>query len=110
MRIGFSGSREGMTERQRRALRALLERFYEPDSEFHHGDCVGADEEAGAIAFGIGYRVVIHPPENPALRAFSALFHELLEPKPYLGRNEEIVRSVDLLIAAPRRIDDRRGG
>ena len=70
MRIGLTGTREGMTEQQKRSLIQLLAE-YRP-TEFHHGDCVGADAEAHTIVqqHCTTARIVIHPPTNPAMRAF----------------------------------------
>lgn len=47
MRLGFTGTQRGMTTAQREAFAGLVAR--EAPTEFHHGDCVGADEEAWAI-------------------------------------------------------------
>jgi hypothetical protein len=46
LRIGFTGTRQGMTKRQRNALRDLL--------AAHHGDAVGVDAEAHDIAIELG--------------------------------------------------------
>lgn len=85
---GFSGTQNGMTFPQKRTL-ALI--FTELEiTELHHGDCIGADEEAHEIALSMGIRIVIHPPTDPKKRAFCRA-HEMREPKPYLDRNHDIV-------------------
>ena len=102
MKIGFTGTREGMTKRQKKELERLLVEFLRGGaSEFHHGDCVGADEEAHTIASALGYKVVVHPPERAILRAFCA-GDVILPKKGYLQRNKDIVDSTDVLIAAPK--------
>jgi hypothetical protein len=102
MKIGFTGSREGLTDRQKTALREILSRSKESDSdEFHHGDCIGADEEAYLIAEELDYRIICHPPTNPRLRAFCASYEER-PPKQYLKRNEDIVEEADIVVACPR--------
>lgn len=103
MRIGFTGTRYGMSTRQKLELRKKLAGA----TEFHHGDCVGADAEADEIARDLDVGVVIHPPEDPKQRAFCRQPGDLiLRPKPYLDRNKDIVNSVDLLIAAPRTMEE----
>lgn len=68
MRIGFTGTRRGMTEAQGLTLRALLATQHA--TEFHNGDCIGADAEAHDIAVAMGCEVVIHPPIIDAERAW----------------------------------------
>jgi len=87
-----------MTDAQRERVESLL--CLLGGKEFHHGDCIGADEEAGVIAALAGYKVVVHPPEDAKARAFT--FGDImLAPLPYLQRNHEIVDVTDVLIAVP---------
>jgi hypothetical protein len=96
MIVGFTGTRRGMTTKQRRNLRALLEQA----TEFHHGDCVGADEEACVIAREMGIRTVSHPPLNEKGRAFTV--NDVVMPsRGYLDRDHDIVDASDRMIAAP---------
>lgn len=74
----------------------------EPGSEFHHGDCVGGDEEAHEIALALGFRIVVHPPLNRSKRAFCTGAFQVLKPKSYITRNHDIVDVCRLLIAAPK--------
>jgi hypothetical protein len=97
-KIGFTGTRKGMTTPQRNTLRYMLTIY--TGSEFHHGDCIGADNQAHGDAIQCGMRVVVHPPILDRLRAFCK-GHETRDPKPYLVRNREIVGETDLLIACP---------
>lgn len=103
-----------MTTFQKDALRALIT-YLRPD-EFHHGDCTGADEESHGIVLEASKtcRIVIHPPSDPAKRAFVTLPAsrvEVLTPKPYLPRNRDIVLACSVIIAAPRQNNDvRRSG
>lgn len=107
-RIGFTGTQQGMTTLQIENLRSVLERQYELGArEFHHGDCIGADSQAHAIAVEIGYDVVIHPPRIETKRAFCARGARnktqvlVLAAKDYLDRNHDIVDACNLLIATP---------
>lgn len=66
-------------------------------TELHHGDCIGADEEAHQLT---ALYTVIHPPENPAMRAWCT-GDETRHPRPYKDRNYDIVDDTDVLIATP---------
>lgn len=87
-----------MTDKQKLRVRELLMKGF---SEFQHGDCYGADEQAFAIAKHLGLRTVAHPPSDPRKRAFTDS-DETRECKPYLQRNTDIVRDTDFLIATPK--------
>jgi hypothetical protein len=107
-KVGFSGTRNGMSAAQKDALEQLL---YSMDiaTTIHHGDCIGADLEAHGLAVEYGYRTVAHPPENGSLRAFT-LSDEVMAPLPYLVRDRAIVEATDMLIAAPEHAQDDGGG
>jgi len=108
MRIGFAGTRHGMTERQKIAVRDLLASY--AGAILHHGDAVGADAEAHDIALALGCAIVIHPPAIETQRAFKTAV-EIRAAKPYLVRNKDIVRETALLIAAPAEpIEQLRSG
>ena len=69
--------------------------------EIHHGDCIGADTEVHWILQPHSrFYFVIHPPINNSKRAYCS-GNVILEPKPYLKRNHDIVDSTSSLIAAP---------
>jgi hypothetical protein len=104
-KLGFTGTRAGMTARQCQIIRYLLE--VSPPAEVHHGDCIGADAEFHELALEAGIPVILHPPEDDKLRAFCGLgSHEgaigTCTPAPYLKRNQAIVLETDLLLAAPK--------
>ena len=93
MKIGFTGTRHGMTEAQRGSLRSLLG----DAGEFHHGDCIGADAQAHDIARDLGLEVVVHPPKVDTMRAWKTSDSDRIrEPKPFLARNRDIVRETDM--------------
>lgn len=99
MKVGFTGTQRGMTKKQKVELEHLLADL-NPD-EFHHGDCIGADEQAHIIAGIMGFNIIIHPPEDGKKRAFMS--SPFMHPKlPYLVRNKNIVLSTQVLIAAPK--------
>jgi hypothetical protein len=102
MRIGFTGSRDGMTDAQRSQLEWMLAvQSVAGGVEFHHGDCIGSDAEAHDIARQLGYKIVIHPPVNDELRAFCK-GDVVLEPKEYHARDRDIVDDTDMTFATPR--------
>jgi hypothetical protein len=98
VRIGFTGTPRGMTERQRQALSCVLDELQA--SVFHHGDCIGADAEAHDIAATMGCELVIHPAITETKRAWKQAA-QVYEPKLYLVRNKDIVQATDVLVAAP---------
>ena len=109
VKIGFTGTQEGMTISQKKSFLSvwqMIEDELGPIREFHHGDCIGADDEADDFAItmftrvGIG-TVVIHPPDVDTKRAWCV--GDITEkPLPYLERNTEIVKACDVLIATPK--------
>lgn len=108
-KIGFTGTQRGMTDSQKQDLTALLTR-YRP-SEFHHGDCIGADAQAHAIAISLGIRVIIHPPRYASKRANCTGAAETRPPDEYLIRNSHIVAETDRLFATPgERAEQLRSG
>lgn len=100
MRVGFTGTQVGMTAPQLLGVIDLMKGV--KPTEFHHGDCVGADEQAHLVAQKVGTRIVIHPPEDPQKRAFCIGATETKDPLPYLVRNKAIVQETEVLIATPK--------
>jgi hypothetical protein len=100
MKIGFTGTREGMSQHQKEQF--VLKMLELSPSEFHHGDCEGADAEAHDIvrAFFPAVYIVVYPPESSYRQAFKE-GDEHKKPAPYLKRDRNIVDNVDYLIAAP---------
>lgn len=112
LRVGFTGTQRGMEAGQAGVVRSVLWRMRADGdwlgSFFHHGDCVGADCTAHDLACEVGYRPIIHPPENPVKRAWcKAAPEDIREPKPYLDRNKDIVAESDAMIAAPGEKDEQ---
>ena len=118
--IGFTGSREGLTNPQHQALVGLLDAFVTehatttPDSvpQFHHGDCVGADMLSGDAAHAAGYEMHIHPPNIGTLRAYCSNRYPstVYDAFPYLVRNKNIVDGTHILMATPNGPETTRSG
>jgi hypothetical protein len=91
MKIGFTGTSWGMTPSQKAQVHErLLYWAAQGADEFHHGLCIGADEQAADIAHDIGYKVVAHPgysPKNPENRMYRSDFLVIAAPR---DKNEEI--------------------
>lgn len=114
-KIGFTGTSRGMNAQQKEQLRghlaALFRNMIEEDSErlieFHHGDCIGADDEAATIACEIGFHVIAHPgypkgkETDTTFRAFNPHSGQILEAKEFIKRDHDIVDVSEYLIAAP---------
>lgn len=100
MKIGFTGTREGMSQNQKEQF--VLKLFDLGITEFHHGDCIGADADAHDIVreFFPNVKIVIHPPERSYTRAFRKgdFSHPL---KPYIERDRDIVDDCEHLIGSP---------
>jgi hypothetical protein len=106
MKVGFTGTRKGMTDEQEFELIKLLVELR--PIEFHHGDCIGADEEAHHMARDFdNCQIIIHPPIDNTYRAFCEN-DVILPPKPYKERNHDIVNASDLLIASPKSFNEER--
>jgi len=110
MKLGFTGTREEPTQEQ---IDWLTEFFrQEMPEEFHHGACVGSDAKAhrAALKYNMGGRhewmsVVVHPPiDTKLMMPMGSILSvtggvTILEPKPYLARNRNIVDATDRLVA-----------
>ena len=114
MKVGFTGTQDGMTPKQYHAVEKLLKRLDKEDklTELHHGDCIGADAHVHGIALITFSDVMIHihPPDNDSKRDFSLGDPKRIvwyEPKPYLKRNHDIVNVTDVLIAAPKEKEEK---
>lgn len=112
MILGFTGTRYGMTEKQRFAVSAFLDQ-HKP-RETHSGDCKGADSEfldAALICNGNFPPCTHgHPCDIEKWRAHRK--YDVLHPvKAPLDRNLDIVESSEHLLAAPRTMKpERRSG
>lgn len=105
MRVGFSGTRDGMTDAQKTALTKWVCRNM--IAEWHHGNALGADEEAVMIVADWLVRrppvIAAHPSDVPESGSASAyiLSHEKHPPKRPLVRNWDIVDASAVLLATP---------
>ena len=106
MIVGFTGTQHGMNALQKLMFVGVLARLC--PTEFHHGDCIGADAEADALVREHAPKcfIVIHPPINPRMRAFRVP-NAARKPKDYLKRNRDIVTECSVIIACPREAQEK---
>jgi len=107
MKLGFTGTRNGMSIQQKAQVEILLKII--DVSEVHMGDCVGADKDMHQICYALGIKTIGHPPDNNTLRAFCN-YDEERAPKYYTERNKDIVEESDLIIATPDGPEKIRSG
>lgn len=105
MKLGFSGTRDGLSPIQTFVMHGWLQRELREGDEFHHGDCIGADQSAHNFVAELkpgrpGLTIIGHPPINERARAFTNC-DALWLPKDYLDRNHDIVNSTETLLVTP---------
>jgi hypothetical protein len=105
IKIGFTGNRHGITQEQQFQIIEILDKY--DNLIVSHGDCIGSDTDFHNIC--INYknthenkkiRIDIYPPDNPKLRAFNQ-GDLIMDEKPYLQRNLDIIKNSLVLIACP---------
>jgi hypothetical protein len=101
MRIGFTGTRHGMTASQLDCVRELLHRLR--PTVVRHGNCVGADSQFHRVALAMGIPVEAHPANNVGftLRATLPGASVVHPARTARERNTDIVEQSDILIATP---------
>lgn len=108
MNVGFTGSREGMTDIQREKFTQLIQEL-KPD-RFIQGCCIGSDEDATVL---VNYLrpacVIVGRPGKSAKggdneflsqKALS-LCHWVMDTKPHFARNRDIVADSNVVIGTP---------
>lgn len=113
MKVGFTGTRYGMTSRQKCLFHNWI--IAEgPVAEFHHGSCMGADIEAADIVRDVFPDCKIHGwpgPDGDPCRRDSGVDDYKHEPENHFARNRHIVNAVDKMAAAPIVMEPQpRGG
>jgi hypothetical protein len=100
VKIGFAGSRTGMTDTQIQKVKEVLAKY--DVVEVHHGDCLGADAQFHDICTEKGLKIIVHPPLSKEFRAFKTTGSTtILTEKAYNARNTELVESCDFFIGCP---------
>lgn len=121
MNIGFTGTSDGMTGAQRNVVFGFFRwwvTFANQDDSpivLVHGDCVGADAEADAIAATLDIPRILRPCNISGMRAFCDRLNggqvfKVHRPTDPMKRNTQIVKDVGTLIATPKGEEVMRSG
>jgi hypothetical protein len=109
MIIGFTGTQRGMSEAQKREVKAIITKFVSQQPtdgmifhQAHHGDCIGADAEFNELVDNKWCLTYSHPASDVAESKKAHCQCDDINPaKPALIRNHDIVYVADLMIACP---------
>lgn len=102
MKVAFTGTRKGMNVVQKKLFEHAMSR---PEiTDFYHGDCIGADEDAHNVIVQIDDKEINikkRPCDLESQRAFTKEGEVIAEPEAPLDRNKKLVDDCDILVAAP---------
>jgi hypothetical protein len=118
VKIGFTGTAEGMTPEQVLAVCGYLD-LYQGNGpfEFHHGMCEGADTEFDLyVREGYGsqvqYSLIGHPGVTASGHAWKRggpfPITKVLPEKGYIDRDHDIVEATEFMLACPKEMNVRR--
>jgi hypothetical protein len=105
MILGFTGTRDGITEAQSHWLTMVFDELQ--IDELHHGACVEADHASHVLAAERGIRIIVHPPVKTKFMCQHCVQPGqpnvvVLPAKPYLNRDRDIADVCEGLIATPK--------
>lgn len=110
--VGFTGTRKGMTIAQHASVVKIMlqhyarKKHYGEDYAWHHGICIGADQQVHILAKIFEFDVHGHPPEDRRYMAPCSHFNHVYSPQPYITRNHHIVNTCYLLVATPKEVEE----
>lgn len=112
-KIGFTGTRNGMTEEQKLNVLKVIEvctRAVKTDMLIAlHGDCIGADADFHHICVAMGLKVHIYPCTFENMRAYCKGDWEE-KPLAPMQRNRNIVAAANIMIACPPNMTPIKSG
>lgn len=120
MKLGFTGTRENVTDAQVALFVQLVTAAF--PTELHNGCCVGADDFATLKITSMNMerilegksqcKIIGHPPTKSNFLSKRSLgYYDELRPElPYLVRNRNIVDETEALIAMPNDVEVLRSG
>lgn len=111
MKIGFTGTRDGMNDIQSKTFVHLFTGFRKFDNkitELYLGDCIGADQQAGHIIFKHAknpFKCYLLPSDIPPMqghleKSFPSCIR--IPEAPPLQRDEHLVDPIEVLFATPK--------
>lgn len=123
LKLGFTGTHHGMDVEQKTDILVRFTQLAQQydEIEFHHGDCIGADEQAAKAMNAVRQQLIAHfgsnppciirivshpgyPPNHPKetkFRAFTDFNDEVREAKPFIARDHDIVDETEEMFATP---------
>jgi hypothetical protein len=113
--IGFTGTRNGMSPNQIKAIHyriSELKAYLETKQEYIvglHGDCIGADADFDKICREYGIETQCRPCTFENMRAFTPA-KVIAEPKSPMQRNRDIVADADIILACPPNFERIKSG
>lgn len=109
MKVGFTGTRAGMTDGQREVVSNLL--MVHNVTFAVHGKCIGADTDFHGLvgAHSDLTWIKIRPGPIKEMQG-NCVGHEELPPEPHFKRNRAIVDDADLMFATPATTFETSGG
>ena len=114
LRVGFSGTREGMVNDQLLGVHMLLGDLRAVGAhQASHGLCEGSDEQFHDMARALGYFIIGCPGVTMAWHPLcrSTRVCDLVKPeRPFIARNHDIVRESDVMIATPAQKNEQGRG
>lgn len=115
MKIGFTGTQQGMTEHQKVMVELILAfcHYSSGIGEVHHGGCIGADLDFHTLASIYDLEKRVHPSDIKEKQAEIYLENRttIMPEYPPLVRNKHVVDAVDIMIATPKeRLEVPRSG
>jgi len=106
--MAVTATGRGITPGQQAEARVVLTRLFNQGyRKLHHGYCVGGDAQLARIAKDVGFCLIAHPgyppehPEETKYRAFTDFNDEVLESRPFILRDKDMVDKAAFLLAAP---------
>ncbi len=83
IKLGVTGTRMGWTPKQEESIRNFIEGLKEKNriEEFHHGDCMGVDDQVANLVKELVPDVIVHchPPIDNEHRAYNTLHNTIDE-------------------------------
>jgi len=106
MNLGFTGTRDGLGEKQNAGLFIIVHKLKDDlkIKEIRHGGCKGGDTSFHLmLPPQYNNKIFIHPGDIQQFEFWNIQdgSFKVFEPRPYLERNKDIVNPSDIMIVCP---------